>query len=324
MKTHIDMPIHRKLLLGISLLAALALLIITFRYFASRGPLEGAPGIETSVLASDVNGLSGLTATSRGLLAVAERDPVMVELRWDGSALTSVGDLIPIEADGVSIEGVDLEALAAFQRDGHEWLAIGTETHRGPTREGVIFFATREAERVHVTESLILPYAMWSIEAETNKGIEGLCAVDGFLLAAVETVKSDARGRLAPFAVRDLKNARWSPFWLALSSEDGKISSLDCWLDEAGAIQVIAIERHYGVSRLLGFNAPTHHAESSPPLLQPRVVTDLGANMAKLPNLEGIVRLKAREFLLIGDNQGSSVYNDPTHVLHVRPALTTK
>ena len=89
----------------------------------------------------------------------------------------------------------------------------------------------------------------------------------------------------------------------------GKISALYCTLDPDGTAHVVAIERHYGVSRILRFTAKRGDAE-----VTPTVELDLAPILHDSLNLEGIVQLPDGRLAAVNDNQGRSV-NGPTELL---------
>jgi hypothetical protein len=66
-------------------------------------------------------------------------------------------------------------------------------------------------------------------------------------------------------------------------------------------VEVVAIERHYGVGRLVGFTLdPVRPA----PMLSARVLRDFSSALDPLPNPEGLMRLAAPpdRFLILTDN----------------------
>lgn len=76
----------------------------------------------------------------------------------------------------------------------------------------------------------------------------------------------------------------------------------------------MAIERHYGVARLLRFPLP---AAPQPDPIQPTVAIDLAAVLGDVPNFEGIAWDGDDHALLISDNQ-MAIVTGPTVVARVR------
>jgi hypothetical protein len=119
--------------------------------------------------------------------------------------------------------------------------------------------------------------------------------------------------------------ARWAPIVhlrgdvvvatskLRLTSDTGKLSALTCALAPDGSGEAYAIERHYGVHRILHFHVPATAGE-----IVPDVVVDLDAIFHGAFNMEGLVRLPDGRFVLVNDNQGHKA-EGPTE-LFVLPA----
>lgn len=232
-----------------------------------------------------VDGLSGLTIDGEGhAIAVAERGTALVRID-DGAVGT-----IPL--DGVP-DGLDTESIAWL---GGERFALGTES-MDESRDGdAVLVVERANDRARVVDRFELPYSLLGIEAEENRGIEGLCFVPGddVLLAGMENVVEQDGHRFTPLAVR--RGDRWvSRVLVRLGSETGKISALDCRRD-GDAIDVFAIERHYGVMRVVRFALREGDTR-----VTPRVVYDLAGQLEGDPNLEGIAR-DGDELVLINDN----------------------
>jgi hypothetical protein len=223
----------------------------------TAGPTVRAEGpAEVSVVAlEDVAGLSGAVTDARGVLwLVPERQHVLIEQA--AGAQPAVWPL-----SGVPDEGLDLESLAWLgTHEGRERLAVGTEGICERNTHAVLV-VERQGEGFAVVETIRLPLDLWpEIACEDGHGLEGLCAAAGtqgevHLVAAIEHPETDAeKRRWAPLGVR-APDGRWTPHRVALTSETGKISALDCRL--AGQdIEVWAIERHFETSRLVRFVVP--------------------------------------------------------------------
>ena len=256
-------------------------------------------------------GLSDLARDANGRVwAVPERDRVL--LRLDLQKATPAVDAPPIPIDGVT-QGTDTEALTWLDAN---TVAFGTETHEDKRDHDDVLFATRQKDRLVVQNTIPLPYALWDMVGHTNDGIEGLCNAGGRLLASVETVGLTAdQKRFAPLGRLELGRNTWTPLRLLLTSRTGKISALACRLDDRDQLEVVAIERHYGIARLLHFFVPR---DGKPQDIIPTVLLDLGQAIRVLPNFEGIAWTPEGGLWLITDNQ-SAVVLGTTQVVYLPP-----
>ncbi len=237
-------------------------------------------------------GVSDLSIDDRGTLwAIPERDRFVLEIERPGNRV------IAHPLDGVS-DGLDTEAIA--------WLApgrfaLGTEGQHEATAS-VLFGELRADSHVVVTGARALTSEELGVELQSNKGVEGMCGRGDDLLVAIETVGKLSDGtRWAPI-VHLHGSSLVSVAKLRLTSSTGKISALWCDGDD-----VWAIERHYGIARLLHFRAGTGE-------ITPKLALDLDALTHGAVNLEGLARLPDGRFALINDNQGVTV-DGPTELL---------
>lgn len=257
------------------------------------GPAPAAVEVHTLDL-PDHPGISGAARAPGGaIVVVAERAQDLIDLGPSGEGEPRIS---PIE--GLP-QGADLESLAWL---GPTQLAIGTERHRPFRRSDPVLIAQLTAGAARVEGEEEVSYAPWGMWAETNRGIEGLCAAGGALLAGVEdTLEVDGR-RVAPLALKLAGQAGWSPFDLPLTTATGKLSSLECAPSADGrSLEALAIERHYGVSRVLTFTVPLSAAEGRR-TLNPTVLVDLTQVGGPLPNFEGLVRLDDGRLWIVADN----------------------
>ena len=100
------------------------------------------------------------------------------------------------------------------------------------------------------------------------------------------------------------------PHRVHLTTRTGKISALACVpaRGRAGAIDVLAVERHFEVARLLRFTVPPGRGDSAPkPVLEPVVAVDLGPLLVHQENFEGLVWDGGRDFALVVDNDWTHV-----------------
>ncbi len=249
-----------------------------------------------------VNGLSGLARDAAGRLWMApERDPRLV-VREPGGALRTV----PL--DGVP-PGLDIESIT-WLADGR--LALGTEGNVAPSGTeasgpALILLARSTgdgaAARVVVSGPPIeLDPAPWGLRVRENQGVEGLCRAGNALVAALETVGQDAGGRFAPLGVYDFATQRWRAYHLRLTSATGKLSALACWARGDG-IMLLAVERHFGVLRLLSATVLAPSGD-----IAPRVIANLDdfASQTKL-NVEGLETGDGGSLLMVIDNQYKTI-----------------
>lgn len=241
-------------------------------------PLSGPPGI--SDLAIDDHGT---------LWAIPERDHVVLEIDKPG------GNVVSHPLDGIP-DGTDTESLV-WLSPGH--FAIGTEGQDEPTAS-VLAAELRPDGHIVVTATHLLTDDALGVKLKPNHGAEGMCGRGDDVLVAIEE-----RGTLPD-------GARYAPLVhmhagtitgvakLRLTTDTGKISALACTTPD----DVYAVERHYGVHRILHFSDPD----------KPTVVLDLDPILHGSRNIEGIARLPDGRFVLVNDNQTSKV-EGPTELL---------
>lgn len=257
-------------------------------------------------LDTDVVGLSGLSRDEHGAFWAAGEDADAV-LRIDPDTFGMTRYPV-VGAPG----GTDLEALTWV--DGVRFI-LGTETQeKGRTRD-VILDGRLDAGRFKVTPIGHLEYTLWRLTAPDNHGIEGICHVDGVMVLGTELVEEQRGRRWAPVGVFDPKIQTWTAHRVALTSDTGKLAAMDC-RGRDGAIQVLAVERHYGVSRLIRFSIPPK-GESR--WIEPAVVADLSKLVTPLPNFEGLAWLEDGSAWLLTDNKYRGPARGPSR-LYLIPA----
>ena len=279
--------------------AAVALLALACprQDLAPPAPSAALPLPELRRLSVDTGGYSGLsdlTVDGDGQFwSVPERGRVLLQLSLGAAAPAVVGAPVPIAGLG---GGVDTEGLAWM---GPGAFAIGTETHSSRGSDDVLI-ATVQQGQATITERIPLPYSLWGLQAEPNRGIEGVCYVDGHLIAASETTGLRDGKRFAPLARYDAASRTWIPSQLLLSTTRGKISALACRnLPAEQRVEVLAIERHYDVSRLLRFRLSPKAPGGD---ITPTVLVDFGTNVANVPNLEGVSWGTGDTLFVLSDN----------------------
>ncbi|HUS64366.1 MAG TPA: esterase-like activity of phytase family protein [Kofleriaceae bacterium] len=251
--------------------------------------------------APGVTGLSDITRDGQGRLwAVAERSRSI--LRVDRPGARPV--LLPIE--GVP-DGIDIEGLAWLEG---ERFALATESNAGLRGSDGLYLAAVADDILRVESQRDLSYDLWKLQAVGNQGVEGLCRAGGELVLAIESVIASGADRFAPIAVNDVATGAWTAHRVRLTTRTGKISALACVPvpGRAGAIDVLAVERHFEVARLLRFTVPPGRGDRAPThVLEPVVAVDLGPLLTHQENFEGLVWQGGRDFALVVDNDWTQV-----------------
>ena len=256
------------------------------------------------VLDTDVLGLSGLTRDEHGALwAPGEGADAVLRIDPDTQGVTRY----PVVG---APEGTDLEAMTWV--DGTRFV-IGTETKEKGRAQDVILDGRLDGEQFRVTLIGTVDYARWGLTARDNHGIEGICHVDGLMILAMELVEEQRDDRWAPLGMFDPKTQTWTAHRVKLSSDSGKLAALDCRARN-GAIEALAVERHYGVSRLLRFTVPRGPEAQR---IEPSVVADLSKLIAPLPNFEGLAWLADGSVALLTDNQYRRRAEEPTRLYFI-------
>ena len=255
-------------------------------------------------LKTDVSGLSGLSADEHGAFwAPGEAADAVIRIDPATGAVTRY----PVSG---APEGADLEAIAWV--DATQFV-VGTETQeKGRTRD-VLLKGRLDGDRFVVGQLGHLEYTLWRLTASDNHGIEGLCYTDGVLVVATELVEERDGKRWAPVGLFETAVQRWTAHRVALTTDSGKLAALDCRSVD-GAIEALAVERHFGVSRLLRFRLPKG---DQPHLIEPTVAADLAELVEPLPNFEGLAWLKDGSAVLVTDNQYRGSITDPSRLYFV-------
>lgn len=280
-----------------------------------------ARGVFDEVDYGTLPGLSDLALDPQGhLWAIPERDRYLVELAVP--AKTPEPGLHPAAAQ-VKLAGlpddVDTESLAWL---GPDRIAIGIEGQDTPTAG--VAWATRKGDAFVVDRTLPLDDTVLGLKLKKNHGSEGLCALaDGDLLVAIEETAHlpNSGARYAPI-VRIHDGAIARVYQLVLATDVGKISALAC----TGAGHVAAIERHFGVSRLVTFEVPPlapSATDAAPAPLHETLVLDLAPILRDSLNLEGLATLPDGRVVAIADNQSKTV-EGPDALLVFAPKVRLK
>ncbi len=280
-----------------------------------HAPASLVSATRTVIAAPNLTGLSDLTVDDDGMLwAVAERTRALVRMKPDGSDLR----LVPLV--GVSVR-LDVEGLA-WLGDGR--FALGTESDDPRRTSDLLLFArlVEGGTRARIERSIAIDYGRWPLRPKGNQGLEGVCRAGSALVVAVESVSGSDDRRFAPVAVRQLSAGPWTPYLVRLTTRTGKLSALSCRIasGRGEAIDVLAVERHFGVARLIRFELPPAGAAPTAPVTTPagpeqpppaRIVPVLVADLAELlqhqENFEGLVWDGERDIALIVDNDWARV-----------------
>jgi len=261
------------------------------------------------------HGLSDLTHTTdaqgRPLYwAIPEQQRALVQLDLSDPEHPKVTakprPIIGIDSD------YDTESVTAL---GQGRFAIGTETQQGKRPVDTIFIVAGssgedpDAGPLNVVDTLAMPYNLWpGLRVRRNEGLEGLCAAGPALLASSESIGRLPSGqRFAPLGRYELQDGRWVPYSMALTLPTGRLSAVQCRVHPQAPdrIEILAVERHYGVGRILRATVPLRLEPDTclaPQVIFPEVLADLSPLLAPLANFEGIDWLPNGDVLLVTDN----------------------
>ncbi len=242
--------------------------------------------------AEGISGLSGLTTDGNGhLWTVSERDWALLEVR-DGEVIRKV--TLPPMGDDTDLESVTWLSANRF--------VVGTERDTARSADEVVELRV-VGDTANITRRWSLDYAPLGLEPEPNEGIEAICTLgESGLLAIGEPVVSEGDGsvRRAPMWRTTLSGEGVSHGWLRLTSEEGKIAALACRPLGDEAYELVAVERHFGVMRVVGFKL--FGAEPAGGEHVAQVLVDLNGQLDGNPNLEGITWGADRALWLVVDN----------------------
>jgi len=260
----------------------------------------------TRVPVATAPGLSGLAADDRGgLWTVAERGRRAYRITLDAADRPT---LETFEVTGRELTDTDLEGIADL---GGGKFAFGTEGRRPGT--ATVLLAERRGAELVITSDLVLSNADVGIEMAANHGAEGVCGHGDAIVVAIEGAGGSDGARWAP-VLRIAGGKLASTHRLRLTTATGKLSGLDCTIAANGTVTAWAIERHFEVTRLLGFTIPAHGGAE----LTPTVLLDLGTVLNSRFNLEGIARLADGRFVTVVDNQWKTITGN-SELLVFRP-----
>ena len=284
-------------------LAAQAVLLSMLFAGCKRERLD--PAIRVQALKTGVVGLSGLTEDAAGYLWSMGEDATHV-VRIDPESF----EVLEFPIEGCP-PGTELEALAWI---GGLRFVFGTETGRSGRADDDLLYGEIDGDRLVITDSSAsCDYGRWELTAPDNRGVEGLCFADGVYLVATELIGGDGDSRWAPVGLYDPRTDQWTAHRLRLTSRTGKLAALSCRLED-DVLVALAVERHFGVTRLIEFRIPP---VSEGTWIQPRIVVDLAKLIEPLPNFEGIVRQDDGSVILLTDNQYRFVAREPSRLFFI-------
>ncbi len=255
-------------------------------------------------LDTDVVGLSGLTLDDHGAFwAPGEDGDAVIRIDPETFGVTHY-----VVTGGPS--KTDLEAMAWV--DGTRFM-LGTETQEKGRLSDVILDGRLDGGGFLVAPVGSLDYARWHLAAPDNRGIEGICHVDGVLVLATELMERQRGRRWAPVAMFDPKTQTWTAHRVGLTSKTGKLAAMSCRVID-GSIVALAIERHFGVSRLLRFNIPQGPEGQ---WIEPTVAADLSELISPLPNFEGLAWMPDGSAVVVTDNQYGGPAREPSRLYFI-------
>jgi hypothetical protein len=240
-------------------------------------------------------GLSGLALSDDGSLwTVAERDGAAYRITVINDRVASLTRIPLSPAPPADLEAIELLGSSGF--------LFGLEANATDGAALALGRLADDGASISVTRTLPLPATADRI-FEPNKGVEGLCGGSGAWLVALETVVVEPDG--ARFGQVELHRAGSPPqhHRVRLTSATGKLSGIDCRpATNATSVDVLAIERHFEVTRIISFSIDL----TAPSTVPATVVRDL-ADLADGRNFEGIARLPDGRIALVTDNQWKTI-----------------
>ena len=239
-------------------------------------------------------------------MLVTERDRLLVPLMTTQTGFRATA---PIRIVDFPPEP-DVESIAWL---GGNRFAVGTEKDRRRTKDSIyILEVNGDVARIATEISIDFAAHFEGLSLETNRGIEGLCFHKGQLLLAGETVIKRAGTRFAPFIVYNMARKTQTAYRIALSSHEGMVSAIACLDSNDELLRVAALERHFGVARLLTFAL-----DGAGGIVKPtaRNLETMFSNH-DTPNLEGLVQ-RGSDFVAVNDNDYGGI-TGPTQLITFR------
>lgn len=256
------------------------------------------------------NGLSGIAIDDAGAIwTESERDLSVYRIVLDGARVAS--------STRYTITGApahtDLEAIAWL---GPGKLAFGTEGQSDDRAQILTADVDEPSHTITIARTIDVPKDRLGLTVRPNDGVEGLCGSGDVVIAAIESTATDEHGRWAPIVRMDLASGKTTVTRLALTTDKGKLSSVDCTLAADGSAHLLLIERHFAVTRFLRAELPA----AAPARLEPKVALDLAPILNGTLNLEGIGLLKDGRVVAVVDNQYDRI-TGPNELLLFKPGV---
>jgi Esterase-like activity of phytase len=250
----------------------------------------------TEVVVDTAPGLSGLAADDQGRLwTVAERDAKAYRITLDATLKPAIETFAVTGVPG----DTDLEGIEEL---GDGRFAFGTEGRE----DGIatVLVGALNGNSIAITQTIKLTADQIGIEMKANRGAEGVCGAKDDLIVAIEGAGEEGGKRWAPvLRIVSGQVIRRHRVWL--TSKTGKLSGLDCRIDNDGNVYVWAIERHFEVTKILQFTLPQVGTGSDD--ITPRVSLDIGKALDSKRNLEGIAQLPDGRIVTVSDNQWKTI-----------------
>ena len=215
-------------------------------------------------------------------------------------------------------EDCDGESLTWIAKDR---FAIGSEKHVKNRESDAIFLGKIDEGNAKIDDQIDMPYSLWAIKADDNRGLEGLCFAHGQLYAVSETVIEKNGQRWAPVGRYDLQTKAWTPLRILLTSTVGRISALSCRELPNKATELWAIERYYGIVRWLRLPLEATSSGDVVPMVHADLAVSVTPALANVPNFEGLTDdpSAATAVWLLNDNSSGDVVDGPNYLIHLTP-----
>ena len=249
------------------------------------------------------DGLSGLTSDENmDLWTIQERRQHLLRIQNTPDGLKAQS--LPII--GIPQE-IDLEAITYLSVN---TFALGSESEATERNGDNVYIVEVSNNKAQVTKTIPVPYHHWRTHPESNHGIEALCFANQQLLVGIEKVIEENGQRYAPLLLHSLQTAQAHPLKLQLTTTKGKLSAMACrHLPQEDRMQIFAIERHFGIGRILKFSI-----DKSLKMSSVEIVYDFAPEIKDLPNIEGISFGLDGKLYMISDNNFGRI-TGPTKVI---------
>jgi len=203
---------------------------------------EAAARLFDEIKLDTAPGLSGLAVDATGgMWTMGEREHRAYRISLDASNHPTL-ETYEVEGTPASF---DLEGIAWL---GGDQFALGTEGKVAGI--ATVLLAERRADSLVVTSTIELPAERLGVALPANHGAEGVCGAGTSIMVAIEGVGVASGKRFAPIVrISDGQITAVHRLWL--TTRTGKLSALDCSIGADGTAQLLAVERHFEVTKLL-------------------------------------------------------------------------